>query len=84
MILLLTILKGFLLGWLLSHFEPLQDLIKWATRNISDKYYIVWYAKTALGCWKCSSLWLTLFIFEDIYAAAGAAFTAYVIDKKLL
>ena len=78
---IIKVLTGFFLGWLTASFEPLQELLKPIKNKISDKYYLVFYLKTAVSCHKCLSFWITLLLTGNIVLAAAAAFFAYVFDK---
>lgn len=71
------IIKGFLLGWFLANFEPLQSfLIKYV------KPHIKWsYLNSALSCHKCIGFWITLIAFQDFYSASAVALLAFVFDK---
>jgi hypothetical protein len=80
---IIKILTGFFLGWLFANFEPLQEALKPIKNKISDKYYIVFYLKTAVSCHKCLSFWITLLLTSNIVLAAAAAFLAYVFDKLI-
>lgn len=78
-------IKIYLIAWIISNMEPLQDLIdylwsklplKWTTKKIIDYIYI------GLGCQKCWTLWIGLFMIEP-FSALGLSFIAWVQEKLL-
>lgn len=77
------ICHGFLLGWILAYFEPLQELIRIITKRLSDKYFVVFYLKTAVSCFKCLSFWSTLILTTNLYYAIAASFFAFLTTKLL-
>ena len=71
------IIKGFLIGWLIANFEPLQQIL-----NKYVRPHIKWlYVSSALSCHKCLGLWYTLIAFQDIYSAIAVALLAFVFEK---
>lgn len=66
----------FFIAWFITNFEPLQSLIQNVTdnilqKNIHNKYLftIVDNIYIVLSCFKCLSLWLTLFVtFNPLFA----------------
>jgi len=77
------IFKGFLLGWLISNFEPLQELLSKIKNKISDKYFIVFYLKTSVSCHKCLSFWSTLIMSGNIWLAASASIIAFTFEQLI-
>lgn len=73
-------IKGLLLGWFLSNFEPLQEIIRLINNKISDKYWLVMYLKIAATCQKCLTFWSTLIITQNIYYAITSSIIVVVID----
>lgn len=74
------IIIGFLIGWMVSSFTPLQEILTKIKDKISDKYFVVFYLKTAVSCHMCLSFWITLFLYQDIMIAIAASFLAFVFD----
>lgn len=82
---MVLLIKIYLIGWFLSYFEPLQDLIdylwskiplKWSKKKIIDYFYI------GLGCQKCLTLWIGLFYLEP-FMALLLSFIAFIQEKLL-
>lgn len=78
-------IKIYLLGWFIANFEPIQDMIdylwgklplKWTKMKIIDYIYI------GLGCQKCWTLWIGLFMIEP-FSALLLSFIAYIQEKLL-
>ena len=78
---LIYILKAFLLGWFIAHFEPIQEVLKPIRKRINDKYFVLWYFKNALACHKCLSFWTGLAISGNIYIAIAASLMAFIFDR---
>ena len=73
-------IEGLLLGWFLSSFEPLQEIIRLMNNKISDRYWIVMYFKIALTCQKCLTFWSTLIITQNIYTAIASSLIVVIVD----
>lgn len=88
-----TLLICFTTAWFITQFEPLQNVFhklfgvlmlstdKKYLRTIIDSVYI------ASGCFKCMSLWITLFVtFNPLYAIIlsmlAQMYTKLIINKK--
>lgn len=80
---LILIIKAFLLGWLLANFEPLQEALKPLKAKTSDKYFSVFYLKTAVSCHKCLAFYSGLILSGSIFIAAGAALAAYLYERHI-
>ena len=78
--LIIDLIKGFLIGWFLSDFQPIQDILLKYKNKISDKYILIFYLKTAVSCHKCLSFWMTLIMTGNIWIAFASGFLAYVWD----
>ena len=77
---MIILLKIFLATWFFTEFDPLQDFInntfeKIKSNKIIDSIHIL------LGCHKCLSFWITLFITFNIWYALGVSFIAAIIQK---
>jgi hypothetical protein len=72
----LTLIKIFLLSWVITRFEPIQ----WVGELLPDNllFNII---KTLLTCLKCCSFWLTLIWTGDIFQASLMAFIGFWYDK---
>lgn len=71
-------IKAFLLGWLITNFQPLKQLIKKLPQNAFTFYF-----QMLTGCIKCCSFWVCLILSGNIFLAAGTAFIAYWYDYLL-
>lgn len=94
MINILIILKGLLLGWFISEFQPLQEFIKKyikpsINRSCKPDNIIQSHLKIGLSCIKClafHSTWIIgLITTQDflIFEAITASILAIVLDKLL-
>ena len=70
------LLRGLLIGWWVSNFIPLQNLLTKA-----KPYLYFEYLKSGISCFKCLSLWIVLLMTMDIYAAIAAAVIAYTFER---
>lgn len=72
-----AILRAFLIGWFITSFEPLKNLLdkikipKWASM-ITHKL---------TGCTKCAAFWTALILSHSLYIAIVAAIAGYLWDK---
>lgn len=80
---LIIILKAFLLGFFLAHFEPLQEALKPVKKRMKDKYFLVFYLKTSMSCHKCLAFWSGLIMSGNLYFAIAASLIAFVFDKMI-
>ena len=78
---LLIIIKGFLLGWLIANFEPIQYLIKKYIKPKLGCGFIWEYIAQGLSCNKCLGFWITLISFCAPYEAIAVALLAFVFEK---
>jgi hypothetical protein len=70
------------MAWWLVNFEPLQLAIDGLfTKLPVDSLTAFMHA--ALGCWKCWSFWLTIFITVDFSLACFAALLTFIFDLCL-
>jgi hypothetical protein len=68
--------KVFLVAWLITHFEPLQERI--------ERLYLIKRLEMLvdiLTCFKCLSFWSVLIVTWDVYFAIFASLTAYLYDS---
>lgn len=74
------ITKGLLAAWMITQFEPLQNVLT----KLRDKspVYIAW-VFVLFGCIKCTAFWVTLGITQDIWSAILASVIAYTYDKVI-
>jgi hypothetical protein len=78
-------IKIYLIAWLLSHFEPLQDSIDylWGLMPLKlTKMKVIDYIYIGLGCQKCLTLWIGLFFLEP-FTALLLSFIAFIQEKLL-
>lgn len=73
-------LQIYLLIWLWSQFEPIQEgldkLFNYLPKNIlTNNVYI------ALGCMKCLNLWITLIITQSLFIALIMSLIAQIHTK---
>lgn len=89
MIYLYELIQGLLIGWMITHFEPIQTYIGGSLEGIniglfSNKkfiYGIFGRMIKVLTCQKCSTFWSTLIISNNLYIAIIGAIIAYHYDK---
>jgi hypothetical protein len=84
---MIILIKIFLITWLITSFEPLQDVLT----NLFDKIYqrtnknplkrIYDSLYTILTCQKCLSFWTTLIITQNIFMACGVSFVAFIFEN---
>jgi hypothetical protein len=70
------------MAWWLVNFEPLQLAID-AIFNKLPVDNLTVFTHAALGCWKCWSFWLTIFITLDFSLACFAALITLILDLCL-
>jgi hypothetical protein len=70
------------MAWWLVNFEPLQLAID-AIFNKLPVDNLTVFTHAALGCWKCWSFWLTIFITLDFSFACFAALITLILDLCL-
>jgi hypothetical protein len=70
------------MAWWLVNFEPLQLAID-ALFNKLPVDNLTVFTHAALGCWKCWSFWLTIFITLDFSFACFAALITLILDLCL-
>lgn len=78
---IVILLKIYLVGWFISHFEPLLDLENYLFGLLPEKYheyYIIDGIYSGLQCQKCLSFWITLIITGNIFFAIGLSMIAYI------
>jgi hypothetical protein len=76
-------IKIYLIGWILSAFEPLQDGIDYLWGKLPLKLTsikIIDYIYVGLGCHKCLTLYIGLFMIEP-FSALLLSFVAYIQEK---
>ena len=73
-------MKCLLISWLMTHFEPLQNLIDLIFKNYSNNKFIMLFYN-AITCFKCISFWITLIVTFNIYAAIINSIIAYTYIK---
>lgn len=79
---LIRILQGFWLGWFLSQFIPLQNVLeKYVKPKINRFGLIGTWINQGLSCHKCLATWSTLIITGNFFHAIAAGFFAYVFEK---
>jgi hypothetical protein len=69
-------LKVFLIAWLITHFEPLQERIQ--------RLYLIKRLELVIDivtCFKCLSFWSVLIVTWNVYYAIFASLTAYLYDS---
>jgi hypothetical protein len=83
---LIILIQGFITGWFLSSFEPLQNIVF----KINSKNFILQSIQKILLCTKCSAFWCTLIwggIFLPIltvpFAAMLSAFLGAIYDRLM-
>jgi len=79
------LIKGILLAYFITRFEPLH----WIIDEIKDTKYklfniIIGIIKLILTCSRCAALWLTLIISRDPYISIVASFVMVLIEKYIL
>ena len=91
---IIIILKPFLLAWLITSFEPLQEFVSVTINPLLKRIFhrgcnrTLWsvcgsYLMNALSCPKCWSFWLSLAIYMNVYYAVASAILAYVFEKVM-
>ena len=79
-------IKIYLLGWFITNFEPIQDLLNMLFKKLFKKlpcnlkrtyFYLIDSIFTTLGCQKCMSFWLG-FIFIDFYSGILLSFISMI------
>lgn len=79
----MLLVKIYLIGWFLSKFEPLQDLIDYFWSKLPLRFTmnrIIDYFYVGLGCQKCLTLWIGLSMVEP-FSALGLSFIAWIQEK---
>lgn len=77
---LLNITGTAILGNFIAHwFQPIQRA-KRAIFDFLSFVPLVNYVQEALDCSKCSSFWLGLIIFQDLFAAAICSLLGYLVQ----
>ena len=77
-------IKAFLLGYLISSFEPLQYFLSTIKDNVKSKNAYVNYIKDSVSCHKCISTWIALYLTFDIYSAAIVAISVYIFELIMI
>jgi hypothetical protein len=85
MIIAKGLLKGLLLAYFITRFEPMQ----WLLNEIKDTKYsliniIINSIKLILSCSKCFSFWVILISSKDLYVAIIGSLTMSIIEKYIL
>jgi len=70
-----AILGNFIAHW----FSPIQE-VKRRFFNLLSFIPFINYLEEALNCSKCSSFWLSLIIFQDLFIAAITSLLGYLIQ----
>lgn len=78
---MMTLIKIILIGWFISDFKPLHNLINMLKRNIfTDTIYNI------ITCWKCSSFWTGIIwmFFEpiSIFIILSASLISSILSKQ--
>lgn len=76
---LIIIIKGSMLGWLISRFHPLQMLIE----SIPNKKHFLHWINLIISCSKCCAFWGSLIIFHNIWYAIASSFICLIYEKFL-
>lgn len=78
---LIIIGKILLLAYFITRFEPLQLVLQTLSDRYKNLFMIVLYL--ILSCFKCTSFWVGLILFQSIYLGIIAFIIAFIYDKKL-
>jgi hypothetical protein len=73
---IITLIKLFLLCWVLTRFEPISWLLELLPDNLVFNI-----TKAIITCLKCSLLWVTFLHTGDIFVACGMSFFGFWYDK---
>ena len=69
----------FLMSWLWSKFDPLQELIEIAWDELPENL-ITKSAFSLLTCWYCLTLWMGAFVIGFKLEVVGGSFAAWFIE----
>lgn len=70
-----------IIGNLVAHwFEPIQKPKRWLIGKLSFSTHIVTLADKLFNCSKCFTLWFSMIVFKDVFAAVTASFLAYIFN----
>jgi len=75
----MIILQIFILSWLITRFDPLQQIINYI--QTQTKLKDIWFK--LFRCMMCLSFWSTLIITHDIFIAATTSFISFWYDRLL-
>lgn len=83
------VIKAFLLGWMMTHFEPFQTFIVGGLEGVNKGlfiktpfiYYIFGQLIKPLSCMKCSCFWIAMILSGSIYVSIFTAIVGYTYDK---
>lgn len=79
-----NVIKPFLIGWLISNFEPLQELNRFLIKKIkNEKVKSILKYVNFIHCGKCISFWTSLIIYQNIWIAILTAFIYFVYEKLI-
>lgn len=77
---LLNIIGAAVVGNMIAHwFSPIQG-VKDRVIKLFIRIPLFYQLINSLNCSKCTSLWLSLIIFQDVFAAALASFVGLIIN----
>ena len=78
------IIKSILIGWMITRFEPLQMILELIPDVKSPLVNIISnIVKLLLTCSKCTTFWLSLLIFQDVYLAIASSFFMVIYEKTI-
>lgn len=77
---ILNIVGAAIIGNLVTHwFTPIEKPKRWIISKLPNNY-IRNAIDTLFHCSKCFTLWFSMIVFKDVFAAVTASFLAYIFN----
>lgn len=71
-------MQGFLIAWLITNFQPIQDGLNALKLPNWIKYIL-----SAFQCFKCTAMWLTWALTGDVFSAIAVSLIASTYDRLM-